>query len=83
MGNDRFIFGEDERLKNTKCVDCYWRDTDPIDFAEMSSNCSVCKDRPNRNKDKSEYMKDFDGEYYKQKYNKLTKKRERKDEYDY
>lgn len=79
----RFIFGEDERLKGTKCIDCFWRDIDPINHAEMSINCSVCKDRPNRNKDKSQYLKDFDGEYYKQENLKSLAKENGKDEFDY
>lgn len=52
---------ENEKLKNYKCWKCLYRGNDPLNFPLLTP-CDVCKDRPNRNKDKSEFYPDLTDE---------------------
>jgi len=54
------IFGKDEDLKKYKCYQCAMQDF----MHETSPNypCSICKDRPTRKNDKSEFIPDLPDE---------------------
>ena len=55
------IFGKEEGLEKYKCKDCLYQDDSPLK-EPYGYACSVCKDRPTRKNDKSEFIQDFTDE---------------------
>jgi len=54
----------DARLKNTKCADCLNGHYFILEETEYAP-CADCKDRPNRNRDKSRFVPDIKSEWLK------------------
>ena len=55
------IFGKDKEIARYKCKDCLYQDDSPLK-EPYGYACSVCKDRPTRKNDKSEFVQDFTDE---------------------
>ncbi len=55
----------EEEMKGTKCKTCLWRKN--FGMLRYNDPCSYCRDRPNRNKDKSEYVVEYDNKELQEK----------------
>jgi len=63
----------DGRLKGTKCAGCM--DGRYLILSEIRyTNCADCKDRPNRDKDKSRFKPDIESEWLKELMDKDAQK---------
>ena len=56
------FFGKDERYKEMKCYNCLFLENNCLDNKNIDP-CCTCHDRPNRKKDKSEFVEEIPKEY--------------------
>jgi len=76
------ILLKDKRLEKFKCGGCLFQDHNPIDHPD-ALECCTCKDRPNRNKDRSNFVEDFTDEQRERQHQLNIEEQERKGKFDY
>jgi len=69
-------------LNKHKCGKCLFYANDPLEAPHLYP-CDICKDRPNRDKDKSWFVVDFTDEQKAEQNRKALEEEKRQGKFDY
>ena len=69
-------------IKHTRCRDCLFKENDPFFYPPLHP-CDICRDRPTRNKDASQYIPELSAEEKERKRIESEEQQKRKGIYDY